>query len=661
MDKHNFEYSLNELKEATSLMKNEKALKLSAQIDFLSKSKEGITFLYEKCGEISDAGYFDESPWANPNKLVPSLVKGTLKSGHPSSTIEIVSELRILAYAEGKLDHSNFSSKEALNFLEDAIVHNLEFAFKDPVEETRSLLSKQELEKCFNLFEFLMENVKLEGIKEKLSDEIKMICAQRPIVTRKVRGIIQMIKDKIELNPGNEVDDKLKYYVEALFAPSDTTKSNPDPKEYAQVIRSKNEAFLKSEAETLSSYMRETGLSNPYIAALLLELTNDYPNLVPHCLQLDERGIAEWNKHRKIATDLIRENISIYNYFSIYGFARLLEKNLFSRSALKAALNNLRNIKINPQVEERIMKSVSKPHPSVSPKQYLIAATIQVLGQPLGIGQGNNSTCQSARGISIWSRHSPSRLLNKIITVATQNNLVVRFENDDIESMKLGKGLVDELDFDLDAVSAVIVPHLDKIYNEMMHRANYRGEDPHKWVNPAMYGHWVQVGFISAYNETFHIIQDFKKFVRTFYAAFHPEYNGGNQMIYPNPVGIFVTTSRGIKVGLHAVSLLRVSKVKITGEIRAYFLNPNNEGRQDWGQDIQPTVFGNGEKRGESSLPFYQFTARIYAFHYNPLDIADHLRNVPEKEISKVEKLAKESWGKSYTWSDVSQNLSFMA
>ncbi len=177
-------------------------------------------------------------------------------------------------------------------------------------------------------------------------------------------------------------------------------------------------------------------------------------------------------------------------------------------------------ISINPQVEKRILKCQTKPRKTVTAKQYLIAATLRVLGQPLGVGQGNNSTCQSARGISMWSQHSPAKLVNMIITVAAQNNLILRFENDDLESMKLTKGLVDKLDYNLDAVSAVLVPHLDKIYNEMMRRASGRGEDPHKWVNPALYGHWIQIGFASAYSYLTNAIQDFKGFVRLVLCGF---------------------------------------------------------------------------------------------------------------------------------------------
>jgi hypothetical protein len=249
----------------------------------------------------------------------------------------------------------------------------------------------------------------------------------------------------------------------------------------------------------------------------------------------------------------------------------------------------------------------------------------------------------------MWSQFAPARLINMLQTAAVHNDLSFRFEDKEIKSSETGKGLVQTLDYNLDAVSVTLVPILDKIYNEMMIRASGRGEDPHKWVNPALYGHWIQVGFASAYDYLSNAIVDFEGFVRIFYAMCHPEYNGGYRLVYPNPVGIYITSSRGEWLGFHAVSLLRVEK-DTQDQYRAYFLNPNNEGRQDWGQNIKPSVYGFGERFGESSLPLHEFAARVYAFHYNNLESPANIGKVPVVEIQKVKTLAKNSWGKSYTW-----------
>ena len=649
----NFEFSLEEYKSTGEPTRAEKAQKLISQVEHLSKTEEGTRHLYNKILEIEAAGIFTGTAWNDPEKLSPSLVKGTLKAGPPSSTYELLSELRMLAYAKKKGGGIHkISAKDAGAYLEEVLVHNLEFAFQEVTEETRLMMPPQEIKKVHNLFSLLLSESGLQGIKDKLAEEIQLICEQRPVVTRKVREIIHLVSSRMKLDPEKESDKLLLFYVNAVNSPTPLSRKFPDPDEYEKAINKLSGKKLEEEVVCLADSMRSTGLANPFIALMLRKLAAGKPNLIPKALRLNARGEAEWDKHQQFVLKLIAEIVNIDSFQCIYGLARVLEKSLLSRHAVKASLNNLRSININPQVEQRILKCQTKPRINVTAKQYLIAATIRVLGQPLGVGQGNNSTCQSARGISMWSQHAPAKLVNMIITVAAQDNLILRFENTDLESMKLIKGLVDQLDYNLDAVSAVLVPHLDKIYNEMMRKASGRFEDPHKWVNPALYGHWIQISFASAYSYLTNSIQDFKGFVRLFYATFHPEHNGGREMVYPNPVGIFVTTNRGAMIGFHAVSLLRIAKDK-QGIVRAYFLNPNNEGRQNWGQGIQPAVYGNEEKHGESSLPFYQFAARVYAFHFNSLETKDHIESVPAEEIEKVESLARESWGKAYVWSEI--------
>ncbi|MEJ2003643.1 MAG: hypothetical protein P8X57_01475 [Cyclobacteriaceae bacterium] len=514
------------------------------------------------------------------------------------------------------------------------------------------LLSQSELQKIYNLFSFILDKISIDGIKHRLAEEIRMICEQRPVVTRKVRRLIHLVNNRMELIDTEPDDEKLLHYVHAVKSPTPLTRSQPDISDYREALKALNAGELKDEAKALAKPMRSTGLATSHLAVMLEILIDKAPYIVPQALRLNKRGEAEWNRHQDFVIKMITEVVSVHNYQCIYGLARLLERGLLSRNAVKASLNNLRMIRINPEVEKNILMSQVKPSELVTAKQFLIAATIRVLGQPLGIGQGNNSTCQSARGISMWSQHASAKLINMIITVAAQNNLILRFENKDLESIKLGKGLIDKLDYNLDAVSAVLVPHLDKIYNEMMRLASGRGEDPHKWVNPALYGHWIQIGFASAYSYLTNSIHDYDGFIRLLYATVHPHYNGHREMVYPNPVGIFITSKSGAMVGFHAISLLRVQKSP-NGEIRAYFLNPNNEGRQNWGQGIKPSVHGHGERHGESSLPFYQLAARIYAFHFNSLESHAHLGEVPESEIQKVRKLSKESWGSSYIWNDL--------
>ena len=646
---NNFDQSLQEFIDSGALTKQEKATKLASHIDILSLTRSGLAYLYSKSSELDQAGFFKGTSWSDPDKLVPYLVKGTLKHGHPSSSFETLSELRMLRYAKGEAHHEALSTEDAQSFLEEVIVHNLEFALREPSEETRMKMPERELKKAFNLFGFIMSELTLTGVYEKLVDEVRLICEQRPIRTQKARELISLVNRRFDTSGDSENDQVIRVYINALYAPSQGSIQHEGKENYLRFLKAADETTLASEAHEMGEHMNATGLVSGYHAILLRHILHSNSNLVPICLDLNDRGIAEWEKFHELVSTLILETVSWDNCQCIYGLARMLGKNLFSRRAVRVGLENLRRIKVNPQVEKRILKSLKAPDREVTALQYLIGGTIKVLGQPLGVGQGNNPTCQSARGISMWSQHSPAKLIDMIITVTTQNNLIMRFENQNLISNHLTKGLLDQMDYNLDVVSVVLVPHLDKIYNEMMKLSTGRLDDPHKWVNPAMYGQWIQVGFASCYDYMSNSIMDFPGYVRIFYASFYPDFNGNQQMVYPNPVGIFITSNKGDMIGFHAISLLRVEESP-SGEVRAYFLNPNNEGRQDWGQDIWPSVHGNGEKQGESSLPFYQFAARVYAFHYSPLDVKNGLDKVPTEEVERVEKLARESWGKSYIW-----------
>ncbi|GAA5031423.1 hypothetical protein GCM10011506_20800 [Marivirga lumbricoides] len=640
---------IQELLESTPLTRQDKAHRLMGQVDVLTDSVEGIAIVYKSIGELSEAGIFEESPWADPSKLVGGLVNGTLKSGHPNSTIELLSELRLLSIAKGDYKTNLINAKEAENFIQEVIVSNLEFVFNEPVEETRLIMSEHELKKVHNLFNFLSGHIHLDDVKGTLAEELTLICEQRPVVTEKQRKIIALVKEKIELNPEREGDKKLLSFQRCIYRPTDNT-ANKSVTEYQALLEKLNNTELYVEAQEMGQSMLEYGLVSQYHAVLLKFLIeNEHFQTVPVALGLTPVGETRWNELTDYLSDLILKTIHIYNAQCIYGLAKMLENGTIAREAVRSGLSNLSTIKINSQVEERILKSTKNPHQAVSARQYLMGALFRILGQPLGVGQGNNPTCQSARGISMWSQHAPAKLINMVQTAAVTNDLSFRFEGQEIKASVTGQGLVQNLDYNLDAVSVTLVPMLDRIYNEMMVRASGRAEDPHKWVNPALYGQWIQIGFASAYDYFSNAIVDFDGFVRVFYAMCHPDFNGGHRLIYPNPVGIFITSSKGDMLGFHAVSLLRVDKDP-GGKFRAYFLNPNNEGRQDWGQGIKPSVFGNGEVHGESSLPLHEFAARTYAFHFNDLEAENMVDNIPAAEVEKVKKLAKESWGKSYTW-----------
>ncbi|MDG5767612.1 hypothetical protein QA596_09065 [Balneolales bacterium ANBcel1] len=666
--RHNFIEQLEQLKTAGVLTRQDQARKLASSLDAIMDKEGGMALIYDHIGDIVEAGFFDDTQWKDPDVLNYSLVGGTLKAGGMNTVYEVLSELRILAIARGRLESPAMTAEAARRFLEELVVVNLDLLFPDASEELRNV-DEATRRKIENLFAWLKHDfIQWDRISRRLAKELEQICSQRPIVTDRAKSIIRTVReqmadqittDRMTAGPGTKPSSEddaegrangLPLYIDALYAPSPESV-NRTPEEYEAHIANAPEQLLGEECDALSFTLRQTGLSSAF-HALMLKRVSDMPELIGRLLGLNDYGLAELKEHHASITRFISFACRPDTTRFVYGLAAMLERNLLSRQPVMTGLEKLTDISLHPDVAAHI--SASRPDSRCTPLQHLFADTICMMGQPLGVGQGWNPTCQSARGMSLWSRHAPGKLLDLIHTAASSNDLEMRFEGQLLKASELPEGLAKDFDYNLDAVSIALVPHLDRIYFEMMRRASGRGEDPHKWVNPAMYGQWIHTGFRTPYNYLYNTISRYDAFLRLFYATHHPEYNGGHDLAYPNPVGIFLTAANGKLLGFHAVSLLRVARHE--EDYRIYFLNPNNEGRQKWQSDIQPTVAGYGEQPGESSLPFYQFASRLYAFHYNPAD-SDASDRIPAEEIERVTKIAKNSWGASYTWQDVPEPI----
>jgi hypothetical protein len=169
-----------------------------------------------------------------------------------------------------------------------------------------------------------------------------------------------------------------------------------------------------------------------------------------------------------------------------------------------------------------------------------------------------------------------------------------------------------------------------------------RDDDAHRWINPEFYGWRVSHGFRVVANIHTGEIEDYDGFIRHFYASYHPYYNGHMPLIHPQPAGIAVTDGAARFVGRHAISIQRVA-LSPANEMRVYFFNPNNDSGQDWGNGVTCSIRGNDEIRGEASLPIAEFASRLYAFHYDTLELGDP-GAVPDHEVARVMELGYESW-----------------
>jgi len=637
---------LDKLEEAKPFAKSTYQTDVFQVAEVLVGSDDGMRILYDRCHRFEAAGLFSGGAWDNPAQLQPPLVVGSLKSMGVYPIVEMLSELRMVAIAEARCTHPLVTAEDASQFLQEVMALNLEYIFPADSEEER-VSGGPHRDSAVRLFALLADRIGLTFLRGKVVSELEQIAAQRPIVTTRIRRMIEMAERIPHQEEDAATDAQLARFTEAVSAPSPLSREHPGLTQYRQFLFECDPETLTLEAMAFVEALSDTGLVAPHYAVLLRHVVARKPEILTECLELSEAGQAECDTNADFVRQIIKVAVFPGTCQSILGIRNVLELGLLSRQEVRAGLDRLVALDLQPGVRRNLLAYRGR-RDGVSANSVLLAGVLAVLGQPLGIGQGRNPTCQAARGISLWARCSPALLLQLIISAARDGIVESPFEGHTIKSDH-GAAQNRGLDLNLDPVSIVLVPHLDRIYEEMMKLVALRGEDGHKWVNPAFYGRWVPTGFASVFADaSMTTITDFPDFVRRFFATHHPAFNDGHILMYPNPVGICVTNGHGDYLGPHAVSIQRVAEGPNTG-LRVYFFNPNNEGRQDWGFDVRPTVKGNGEFEGESSLPFDHFASRLYAFHYNPYEEGDAYA-VPDEQVQAIEAASRESWGRAFTW-----------
>ncbi|SMO76197.1 hypothetical protein [Melghirimyces algeriensis] len=612
----------------------------------LMDSMDGMQMLYQYADQFDQAGVFEGGPWEDPSKLQPNLVNGSLRVDGLESVVTILSELRMLSIAKERQQHEKVTTTMAKKYLYEVMALNLDFIFPEETEQARIEQGK-ETERAQRLFQVIVDELSLKAISRTLIQEIKRLSIQRPIMVNRIHLMIHKGEQLLHTDVDEQDREELQQFHGAISRLTPLSQTHSEFPAYRSQLKTLSETELRQEAEAFSESMRETGLVSPYHAILVRYLNRFKPEMLPEALKLNNKGTANFEEHRPLIQELIKVAIHPPTSQSLYGLARMLERGVLSHFPVIPSLRRLIELDLQPDVRKTLLEAFPDTD-GLTANDILVAGILSVLGQPLGIGQGLNPTCQSARALSLWSIHAPGHLLHLIARAARDGDIDLTFEGDRIHSRFLPGGLTPELHKELDPVSLVLVPHLDRIYAEMIRRVQFRLDDPHKWVNPAFYGEWIPRGFTKVFDHFTGNVTDFSPFVRLFYATHHPEYNEGYELIYPNPVGICVTTVHGKMLGFHAVSIQRIKKDP-DGEYRIYFYNPNNDSSQNWGQGIEPAVQGHGEVEGESSLPFHEFVSRLYAFHYNPYEQGDAFA-VEDSIVEKVEELARNSWGQEYHW-----------
>jgi len=616
--------------------------------EVLMGTEGGHRLLYSRAHRFEECGVFIGGPWEDATKLQPPLVAGSLAAQGVYPVVETLSELRVLAIAKGRAEHETMSAEDARDFLNEVMALNLGYLFPRDTEEER-ISSGPHRAASVALFGLLADELDLSHLRDEVVEEIEQVCAQRPIATDRIRAMIDLATRIPESDDESDAaGQRLAQFTAAIQGPSPMSREHIKLTTYREALPLCDEVQLQREATAFGSSMSVTGLVSEHHAVLLRFVAKRHPELLAETLSLSEVGAAQANEYLEFLRLVIKVGMLPTTAQSIYGLSKLLERGLLSRREVTTGLRRIIELDLRSEVRRALLARRAK-RDGVTANSILLAGVISVLGQPLGIGQGNNPTCQAARGLSLWAQHAPGYLLEVIVSAARDGHVEMRFEGAAMRSDAIATGVAKHIDPDLDPVSLVLVPHLDRIYDGMMRHVALRHEDSHKWVNPALYGRWVAHGFASVFADLAQTtISSHEDFVRRFFATHHPAYNDGHELMYPNPVGLCVTNGHGDYLGPHAISLQRIAEGP-DGSLRAYFYNPNNEGRQDWGYGVRPSIVGHGEREGESSLPFHQFVSRIYAFHYNPYEEGDGYA-VPDAVVSEITEAVKRTWGRSFRW-----------
>jgi hypothetical protein len=593
--------------------------------------ESGCDAIEQRARAFEGAGVFRGSDWETPQYLVPSLTPHALKSADPNTVaIEALSELRLLAVAKGDYLHPHISMEQAHHYLTQVMAINLWLLFGTPSEAERETQGQLALVPR-HLFGHLADRIGYEHIIDRLIEEIWRIIEQRPIQVEPVKQMITQIaicqaNPDIDLGASGQGADRL---VSSLFGPTRASREDPGLEIYRERLSSMDTPALQGEATGFARAMHDTGLVSAY-----------HPVLLAEALGLSSTGRDCLLCYRELVHALIRGGIYPTTPQAAYGLALMLERGILYQPPVAPAMWRQLGLSLSEWSQARLNLAFGE---TVSPRARLLEGVLCMLGLPLGVGQGNNPTCQSARALSMWAYNDPDYLLQMVTWAARDDDIIIHFEGMPLSSMASLSGVAQSLPMDLDPVSLIVVPHLDRIYAEMIRRCIGREGDPHRWVNPEFHGWWSGRGFRINVDVATGKLHELDDFLRHFYASYHPYYNGNQPLIHPQPAGIAVTDSAARFIGWHAITILRVN-LDPHDVMRVYFFNPNNDSGQDWGDGIKVSTADQGERFGESSLPFEQFASRLYIYHYDPLERGE-LAKITQDEVERVMGYIHRSWG----------------
>jgi hypothetical protein len=640
---------LTNLDDATRILANSKSFakpdKVGRVLDTARRimlEDGGPAALEIRSQALESAGVYEGTDWAEPQTLIPSLTPYALSSAQAATvSIECLSELRMLTVATGEYKHPAISPEQAHHYLTQSIALNLELLFAQ-VSEAERVKQGRLAQVPRALMGHLAHRIGFEHIIDQLIEEIWRVLRQRPIQVNPVKSMITQISI-CQTSAGMDLGSSglgAARLVSSLYGPTQASTGDPGIDAYEHHLVSLDERALQAEAMGFSRGMHDTGLVSPYHASFLRFILEAHENLLTDALGLSGTGRDGLLCYRELIKALITECVSPATAQAVYGITMLLERGILYQQGVAQSLWRQINLSLSDWANSRLQLMCDS---TTSPRTRLLEGVVCMLGSPLGIGQGNNPTCQSARALSIWASSDPTYLLQVLTSIARDNDLTMHFEGQAISSQKCLESSTSPLPFDLDPVSMLLVPHLDATYMKMGQLCIGREGDPHRWINPEFHGWRVGRGFCINVDVASGKLIDLETFIRNFHAHYHPFYNGNQPLIHPQPVGIAITDSSARFIGWHAITVERVA-LDQNSAMRVYFFNPNNDSGQDWGNGVVVSTADHGERFGEASLLFDQFASRLYIFHYDTLEYGEP-DQVPAETLLNVTSLIESSWG----------------
>ena len=538
---NSFQIALNQLGKTTIKSLYQQSVLEKASV--LLTEPNGLVKIYKYAHLFDEFGLFVGKPWENVNKLNPVLVRGTFHAGGTTAAAEALSNLRILAIARGDYVHPKMSAYEATEFLTKIMALNLDLLLMRETEENRvKMLYKDK--QASEILGFISDHCFSPLVFQSLYQEVDNLAVQRPIVTDKILKLIASAK---RLASGlEEADSSLMLYENAVYSPS-TMAAQSSIERYEEKLKASNDLLLIREANQLRTSMTKTGLVSPFHALFLTYMNKEKNDLLQSILCLDETAKENLRLNQSFISSLIHSAVTIKTRRSMYGLIRLLQRDIFTKEFIKE-IEKLLVVPLHEQIKNRLTAVHNVKDEKVL-RSLLISEMISVLGQPLGIGQGFNPTCQSTRAISYWSQRYPVMLLSMFNQFLENGKISMDFEGRPLSSDMYPHVPLDDEEH-IDTISLLLLPHLNSLYLEMLKASKLRGQDPHKWVNPSFHIKGVWTEFSDSYSDL--------EFTAKFHRYYHPSQNPTVNEGLPQPVGITIYNQSGHVLGAHAVLIQRV-------------------------------------------------------------------------------------------------------